>query len=292
MSLHLIIGSSGQVGEHLMRVASGAGFETIGTYHTYPVPGMRQLDIRNSPSVQSMVAELRPDVVYLPASMTNVDQCELSADEAYQTNVSGVRNVVDSANNAGAKLVYFSSDYIFDGKAGPYREEDPANPTCEYGRQKLAAEHYVALNARDFLIVRTTVVYGWERRDKNFTSRLVKTLKEGQPLRVPNDQIGNPTYAPNLAEAVVELSLGGATGVYHIVGPERIDRYQFACAAAGVFGLDGSLIQPIATSDLGQTAPRPLNAGMTVDKAVAQLKVPLLSYHAGLKALAEEGRLD
>ena len=191
MSLQLIIGSSGQVGEHLMRVASDAGCETVGTYHSYPMPGMRQLDIRSSSAVRSMIEDLSPEAVHLPASMANVDQCEICPDEAYQTNVSGVCNVVRSANDVGAKVVYFSSDYIFDGKAGPYGEEDPANPTCEYGRQKLAAEHFVAMYAQDYLIVRTTVVYGWERRDKNFISRLINTLQGGQTLKVPMDQIGN-----------------------------------------------------------------------------------------------------
>lgn len=292
MSVHLIIGASGQIGEHLVRAALDAGFEALGTYHSHLVPGMQRLDIRSWTEVQSLIAKVRPAVVYLPAALSNVDYCELHPKEVYQTNVVGVRNVVQCVNDVEAKLVYFSSDYIFDGQAGPYGEDDPANPICEYGRQKLIAEHYVALHAREYLIVRTTVVYGWERQGKNFIYRLLNTLKAGRILRVPVDQIGNPTYAPNLAQAVVELALSDANGVYHVVGPERVNRYEFACEAADIFGLDGSLIQAVATSELGQAAPRPLNAGMVVEKAVAKLTVPLVSYRNGLRAMASERGLS
>ena len=285
MSVHVVIGASGLVGEHLVRAASNAGFEAIGTYHSHPVPDMHQLDIRSRAEVQSLIEKVRPAVVYLPAAVSNVDYCELHPEEVYLTNVVGVRNVVQFVNDMEARLVYFSSDYIFNGKTGPYREEDAANPICEYGRQKLIAEHYVALHTCDYVIVRTTVVYGWERQGKNFVYRLLNTLKAGRILRVPVDQVGSPTYAPNLAQAVVELALSDTKGVYHVVGPERVNRYEFACEAASVFGLDRSLIQPVATSELGQVALRPLDAGMVTEKAAAKLTVPLMSYRDGLRAM-------
>lgn len=286
MSRHLIIGASGQVGEHLVLAASLAGFETLGTYYSHPVEGMQQLDIRSKREVQSLLTTVRPAVVYLPASLTNVDYCEMHPQKGYAVNVSGVCNVVQTVNDIGAKLVYFSSDYIFNGEVGPYHEEDPANPICEYGRQKVIAEHYVALHACDYLIVRTTVVYGWERQCKNFVCRLLSVLEASNILRVPVDQVGNPTYAPNLAQAVIELACSGAKGVYDVVGPERVNRYEFACEAARAFGLDGSLIKGIPTCELGQVAPRPLNAGMVVEKATDALKVPLVSYKEGLRMMA------
>jgi dTDP-4-dehydrorhamnose reductase len=227
--------------------------------------------------------------VYLPAAQGSADHCEQHPEKAYMTNVIGVCNIAQAVNDIGAKLVYFSSDYIFDGKAGPYHEDYPANPICEYGRQKLIAEHYLALHARDYLIVRTTVVYGWERQRKNFVCRLLSTLEAGNILRVPVDQVGNPTYAPNLAQAVIELACSGAKGVYHIVGPERANRYEFACEAARVFGLDASLIKGVPTCELGQVAPRPLNAGMVAKKAADELKVSLVGYKEGLRMMALEG---
>ena len=289
MSIHLVVGASGQVGEHLVRAALNEGLKVVGTYYRNLVPGMQQLDICNAQDVRSLLLKLRPTIVYLPASFVNVDYCELQPAVGYVTNVLGISNVVQAAKDIQAKLIYFSSDYVFDGKAGPYRETDPTNPLCEYGRQKLMAEHYVALHSHDYLIVRTTVVYGWELQRKNFVYRLLKTLKAGQSLKVPVDQIGSPTYAPNLAQAVVKLALSNLKGLYHIVGAERVNRYEFACEAAKVFRLNPGLIQSVATSELGQPAPRPLNAGMLIDKVAAQVPVPLIGYREGLTVMASEG---
>lgn len=285
---HLIIGASGQVGENLHRVISDKGFRFIGTYYSHSFPDMERIDIRNKAEVHSFIEKNQPNIVYLPASLANVDYCEMHKEESSIINVTGVRNVVKAVNDVGAKLVYFSSDYVFDGKAGPYREDDLANPICEYGKQKLIAEHYLAEHALDYLIIRTTVVYGWESQGKNFIHRLLSTLMDGNTIKVPVDQIGNPTYALNLAQAVVELALSNANGVYHVVGPDRVNRYKFACEAANIFGLDTSLIRPSTTKELGQVAPRPLNAGMIAEKASYKLTMPLMGYRDGLRAMVSE----
>jgi dTDP-4-dehydrorhamnose reductase len=195
--------------------------------------------------------------------------------------------VIQAANQVGAKLVYFSTDYIFDGKNGPYKEDHPANPVCEYGRQKLYAEHLIATLAEDFLILRTTGVYGWERQGKNFIYRLMSVLGAGQTLTVPADQLGSPTYAPNFVRAVVELALTTHRQVFHVAGMEVANRYEFALEAARALKLNGDLIQPVSTAELGQTAPRPLQAGLRVEKASASLPFPLLGYHDGLREMAQ-----
>ena len=288
MNTALVIGASGQVGEHLMQTLGATPLKVFGTYQSHYVPGFLLLNIINRDNVLEQLGQLKPNIVFLPASLTNVDYCELHPQDGFCTNVVGVKNVVEAVNILRAKLVYFSSDYIFDGENGPYREDDPANPICEYGRQKLMAEHYISLWCKNYLIIRTTVVYGWERQGKNFIYRLINTLNSGQVLRVPFDQVGSPTYAPNLAQAVIELSLKDAQGVYHLVGPKRVNRYEFACEAARVFGLDETLIQRVATAELNQKASRPLNAGMIVEKAQAKLSTPLLDYRVGLRTMAAE----
>lgn len=282
MSTHLVIGASGQVGGALLRAIGPAG---QGTCRTQAVPGLRELDIRNAAEVGSLVSKLHPATIWLCAAMGNADWCERHPEEAYATNVVGAQNAVRAANEVRAKLVYFSTDYIFDGKSGPYREDDLPNPICVYGRQKLLAEHCIALHARDHLIVRTTVVYGWEIQRKNFVCRLLDTLGAGHGMRVPSDQIGSPTYAPHLAEAVRELVARSAHGVYHVVGADRISRSEFAHEAARVFGLDEGLIEPVLTRELDQPAPRPLNAGMCSAKTD-----PLPGWRAGLQAMKEASR--
>ena len=263
-----------------------------GTYRTFALEALHQLDVRDAQQVQALIHQLHPDVIYVPAALGNADWCETHPQESYAINVQGVANVARAAQKIGAKLVYFSSDYVFDGQSGPYNEDDLANPICEYGRQKVLAEHHLALHHPDALIIRTTVVYGWEQQGKNFVQRLRDVLGRSERLRVPVDQIGSPTYAPDLAAATIDLVQKNARGVFHIVGPELANRYDFACEAARVFGLDESLIDAVTTEELGQIAPRPLCAGMHVDKAVATLQRPLLDYRQGLRVMAEHSAKD
>ena len=288
MSTSLIVGASGQVGEHLLRYAGESGRRAVGTCHAHEAPGLLPLDIRRADEVERLMRDVRPDVLYIPAAQTNVDYCEQHPEESYVTNVGGVRHLVRAANDVGARVVYFSSDYIFDGRAGPYREDDPPSPISVYGRQKVMAEHIVALQAREYLIVRTTVVYGWERQGKNFVSRLIQTLKAGQSLRAPVDQIGSPPYAPNLARAVMALVSQPQRGVFNVVGSKRANRYELACEAARVFGVNVRLIEPVQTTLLKQAAPRPLSAGLQINKLKAVIDLPMLGYGEELRRMASE----
>lgn len=288
MSTNLVIGASGQVGEHLVKRLVLNGESVTGTYFPAPALSLVPLDIRDKQAVATLFRQCEPDTVYLPAAITNVDYCELNPDETYLTNVQGTCNVVQEANRIGAKLVFFSSDYVFDGRDGPYSEIEPANPLSQYGRQKLIGEHYIGLHARDYLIIRTTVVYGWESQEKNFVQRLVTTLKAGQRVRVPVDQIGSPTYTPNLADAVIELVTMDATGLFNVVGPKLASRYEFAVAAAQAFDLDPALIDSVFTSELKQAAPRPLKAGMRIDKVQKILRTRLTDYEEGVRMMVSE----
>ncbi len=288
MSLHLVIGASGQIGAHLLRHLQQAGQDARGTYFHFPRPGLLPLDLRDEEGVLALVTRLQPRIIYLPAGFTNVDRCELDPDAAYAVNVLGTWHALRAAARVQARVVYFSTDYVFDGADGPYAEDAPPRPLSEYGRQKVWGELGVALHGGGDVIVRTTVVYGWEEQGKNFVQRLVAALLEGRRVRVPHDQVGSPTYAPNLAAAVVELAASGATGVFHIGGPDRVSRYDLARAAAAAFALDDALIEPVSTSELAQPARRPLQAGLRSDKARALLSTPLLGYREGLARMAAE----
>lgn len=272
----VVIGASGLVGGSLLDALKDAGIDVVGTYAGHERRGLLPLDVRDADAVKRVIDSARADVVYMPASLTNVDYCENHPEESHAINVDGVRHVVAT----GRRVVYFSSDYVFAGDHGPYRESDPVYPLCVYGDHKVRAEQAIPA---DGLILRTTVVYGPEWQRKNFIYRLLSTLRDGQRLRVPHDQVGSPTYAPNLARAAVALERAGCTGVYHVAGPERANRYEFALAAADVFGLDRQLLDAISTDELRQPARRPLDAGMVSDKAAAKLPFPLVGYREGLR---------
>jgi dTDP-4-dehydrorhamnose reductase len=224
-------------------------------------------------------------VVLLPAAVTHVDWCEQQPESAYAVNVAGAANVMRAAAGIGARVVYFSSDYIFDGTSGPYAEEDVPRPLSVYGWHKVLAEQYAATNTEAPLIIRTTGVFGPEPQGKNFVARLAATLAAGERVLVPADQVGTPTYGPDLASAVAELVEARASGVINVAGRSGASRYELALAAARVFGLDSSLLRPVATAALGQPARRPLVAGLKVGVAEALLGRTLTGYQEGLETM-------
>ena len=280
----LVIGASGLVGGALLRAL---GDDAIGTYHRREVTGLRRLDACDREAVARTIAEVDPEVVFFPAAQANVDWCETHPDEAYAANVVPALSALDAAGAHGARFVYFSSEYVFDGAAGPYAEDDPVRPLNVYGRQKREVEERVL--AADETLVRTTTVFGVELPPgKNFVLRLLASLRVGESVRVPNDQISTPTWADELARAAVAIAL--ERGIWHVAGPDLLARDEFAHRVARAFALAESLIVPVPTSALRQTAARPLRAGLRTEKLARRLGAPLLSTDVALERLAAQLR--
>lgn len=283
----LIVGSSGFIGNVLLEEFSKK-HDVLGTFCTHPVDGLKHLDITDKKEISNVVTSFNPDIILHAAANPNVEYCEDHRKESWEVNVNGTENMAKVTKKVGAKLVYFSSDYIFDGKDGPYSEEDVPNPINVYGEQKLASERLIQGLLKDYLVIRTTVVYGLERLEKNFVMIMIKKLENNQSMKVPNDQVGTPTYANNLAIAVRELVEKNKKGIYHIAGPDLIDRYSFAKIVAEIFSLNPELLISVPTSQLGQVAPRPLKAGLKIDKAQRELETRLVGVREGLKMMKED----
>jgi dTDP-4-dehydrorhamnose reductase len=289
----LVIGAPGQVGGALMRALQERGHQAIGTYHSRPVAGMSQLDLADAPAVERLVQAERPAVIFLTGALTAVDYCEDHPDEAHRINVEGPRGVARAARAAGATLVHYSTEYVFDGTSGPYGEDDPITPLGIYARSKADGEQSVRDELPDHLILRTTVVFSWDPESKNFAMQVWQRLSRGEAMRVPIDQIGNPTYAPFLAEASVELVERGVRGeTVNVVGRDRVPRTEFAVRLARHLDLDPELIQPITTAELNQRAPRPLDAGLKTDKLAALLDRPALSLDDALDRFVQRKEQD
>jgi len=288
MRRELVIGASGLIGSYLVRDAKQAGAAVTGTYCTQRMPGLRRLDITAERAVAEVLEHVQPSVVYLPAARPGVDWVEEHPEESASVNVTAPLRIIRLLEGTDGTLVYYSSDYVFDGRDGPYVEADEPNPVNEYGRQKLAVERAIKERLGNWLILRVTVVYGWERRRKNFVHRAMCHLRSGGVLEVPADQFGNPTYAPDLASASRDLVGRNARGLFHLAGEARASRYELALEMARVFGLPCDRIRPVATSSLQQRAKRPMNAGMIGTKAQDVLGAPLLGYPEGLRRMREQ----
>ena len=283
----LIIGASGQVGHQIMTLARQEGHETVGTYSAHPEPDLVQLDLRSSAECEKRIPEIRPDAVLCVGAMTNVELCETEADLAHRINVQGPLACARAAGKIGAKFVYFSTEYVFDGRSGPYTEESPVNPINVYGRSKADAETALALTHPSALIIRTTVVYGFDRQGKNFVYQLLARAKKGEPMRVPTDQISSPTYNEDLAAATLRLTEKGASGIFHVTGPDILDRFAFAKVACEVYHLDAGLLQPVTTSEFKQKAARPLTAGLRIDKLINATGFRPRGVRQGLEAMKQ-----
>ncbi len=281
----LVIGARGFVGSHLVNEGLRRGHTVVGATRLGG-DGLLSCDIVVPDQVASVIASVQPDVVLLPAANPNVDGCELEPTKSARINADGPANVAAACSEAGCRLVFFSSDYVFDGKHGPYRETDAPNPLQAYGRQKLLAERMI----RDImphlaLILRITVVFGWERQGKNFVARLISTLSRGEQLTVPNDQMGSPTLVDDLVAGTWDLVERNTFGLLHLAGSERSLRATFAIRVAQRFGLDARLVVPVETAALAQPAARPLNAGMDSTVAESVLGRKMLDIDAALERL-------
>lgn len=281
----LVIGASGQVGGAIMRLAP-KDWEVTGTYSGKQKPGLIHLNVSNREEVFEVFEKVRPDVAILTAAFTNVDLCETDKERADAVNVSGPLNVCDASVKYGSKMVYMSTDYVFDGENGPYREDDAPNPLGYYAWTKLEGERITAFTP-DHLIIRTTGVYSADPDSLNFAMQVIKRLSAGESMKVPSDQYGTPTLADNLADGILTLLTLGKTGIYNVAGSDFMDRYSFSLLIADIFGLDKTLIAPIDTPSLGQKARRPLRAGLVVEKIEREAGIKMVGARDGLMFVKE-----
>ena len=271
----LVIGASGQVGGAIASLLVKCGHHVIGTHHRQPQPETRPLDLTDASATERCIAEIEPDWVVCPGSLTAVDYCERHPDEAMAANRDAPAAAARAAAKRGAGFVYFSTEYVFDGAAGPYTEDDPVNPQSVYARSKLEGERRAVEGNPRTIVIRTTVVYGPERQGKNTVYQILRRARAGEPIRVPSDQRTSPTYNVDLAAATVELIERDFRGTLNVAGPVVLDRHAFALEVCAAFGLDAALVEGVTTESMRQPARRPLSAGLVVDRARALLRAPL-----------------
>jgi len=242
----------------------------------------RQLDLLKRDELKNYMQKINPGWILNAAGYTDVDGAETEKDLCWRINVTAVDNLAYAARKVKAKVVHVSTDYIFDGTDGPYDEEAVPNPIGFYGRSKLASENVLKTSPIEFAIVRTMVLYGKGKQVRpNFVTWLIEKLQNGERVRIVDDQFGNTTLADELALGIWKIVEKSATEIFNIAGREIVDRYTFAQKIAHVFDLDETLIQPIKTSELQQPAPRPLNSGLIVDKAIRELGIELSDVEGG-----------
>jgi dTDP-4-dehydrorhamnose reductase len=282
----LIFGASGQLGKRLAAAFAIRGVPYVGTARKRVSSSLIPVDITDRTAVAASLKSIQPTAVFLCSALTAVDYCETHPQEARAINVEGVRNVADACKAIGAKLVFLSTDYVFDGRNGPYSENDATSPESVYGKTKLEGERIV-LELPQSIVARTSVVYDWDSDSVNFAMQMIARLGKGQPTNVVSDQWNHPTLTRNLAESLIELVDKHAAGVFHIVGPDYVSRFDFAATLATTFGFDPTLLTKTTTESLKQAAPRPMYCDLKTENA-RRLIAPLVGIEQGLALVHQD----
>ncbi len=247
-----------------------------------------QCDIADREKVKKAVYGFCPDFIINTAAYTNVDKSETEREAAWKVNVKAVEYLAEAARAIDAHLIHISSDYIFDGKNGPYSENTTPNPLGYYGRTKLASENALRISGCGYTILRTNVLYGTAPEGRpDFVKWVVKSLRDGNEIRIVTDQINNPTFIDDLVQAISKINEFNKTGIYNIGGREFLSRFDFTIKIADYFELNKTFIKPITTDDLNQPARRPLKSGLITLKAETELGY---KPHTIKEALAEMKR--
>ena len=267
----LITGAFGQLGMALSQNLS-IKHDVIRTGRTIRKNQIgHTLDIRDKILVQSLIDALNPDLIINLAAMSSVDGCELNPRLAREINIAGVQHLCDAFNG---KIIHLSTDYVFDGKNGPYSEISTVSPLNVYGETKLASERILLHKNPNHLVLRGNVIYGNDNLTQaSFLNWVVNSLKDGQVISVVDDQINNPTWTESMADIISLCIQQNISGIYHWGDGNLLSRYDFALKIAEKFDLDQKLIHPISTRELNQPAGRPLMSGLKSNKLIGLLKV-------------------
>lgn len=291
----LITGSNGLLGQKLVAIlkndyqilATSTGENLIEDTSQF---SYSSLDITDFDSVKSLALSFKPNVIINTAAITNVDGCEDNKELCYDVNVRAVENLSNICYELNAHLIHFSTDFIFDGENGPYKENDIANPLSFYGKSKLESELIVKQSKANSTILRTIILYG--TADNLQRNNIVlwgrKALKEGQTLNIIDDQYRSPTLAEDLAMACKLVVEKKAFGVYNVSGKDIMSIFEMIGRMADFYNCSKANINRISSDTLNQKAKRPPKTGFILDKAINELGYKPHSFEQGLQILENQ----
>ncbi|MGD8546259.1 MAG: dTDP-4-dehydrorhamnose reductase [Candidatus Bathyarchaeota archaeon] len=287
----LITGASGLLGLRLSQKAN-KDHEVHSAYHRHrPIHGrFIQLDITDRESLKKAFEEVNPEVVVHTAALTNVDKCESKKKLAWRTNVEGTKNIAECCQRHESYLLYISTDYIFSGEKGMYREIDEPDPINYYGLTKLRGEEAIKSITDYYCIARTSVVFGSTQSTNktNFALWVLQKLANREKIKIITDQWNSPTLNTNLADMILEVLERRLIGTFHLAGAKRLNRYRLAKLLAENFNLDKSLIKPSLSKEIQWTAKRPKDSSLNVEKALKTLKNRPIEIEEALRQLRKE----
>lgn len=275
----LIVGASGSLGAKLVEDLSPK-FKILGTYFKHKMSNLIPLDIRDKSEVSNLFKRINPYITIITAAKTNVEECELNPSETFEINTEGVENIV--ANTKG-KIIFYSTDNVFDGSKESYAEEDRRAPINIYGQSKSLAEPIV-LSRKDNLVCRSSRFYS-ENETGKYINNMISTLRKGISVKAPIDTEGNFTFIPDVSNATLNLLGKGQSGIYHVAGSGFYSLYDAAVKVAKVFEFDQSLVQKVNKDYFNHNVKRP-SSPLRINK-LERLGIKMKNLEEGLIKIKE-----
>ena len=282
----LITGASGVIGRSLIK-NSVSKYEVIGTYHSHDYKPdnfkLKHLDLTNFSEIEDCLDEIRPSVVVHAAGLSDIRECEADSQAAESVNYRATAQLAAFCAPRAIRLIYLSTDMVFDGEAGNYKEDDKTNPVNQYGKTKFAAEEAVKSISQNSVIARINLIYGHgEAVKKTFTDRILIANWAQKAYGIFADQVRSPISLEQTASVITKFIDGDQNGVYHVGGAEQINRWDFALKLISYLKLDPSMIEKDEIPE-EQKSLYPVNTSFDIGKAQNDLKIELHSIEEGLK---------
>jgi len=264
----LVTGSAGLVGQQVVKDLSNS-HQVFSCYNeSKPEYGNSvKMDLKNREMISSILTEKKPDTVIHLGAMTGVDLCEKEKTSASEINTKATEIIAKECSKLNSFLVYVSTDYVFDGNLGMYKEDDVTNPLGFYGKSKLEGEKVVQNFSTNWCIARTSTPFGLHPTKKSFPMWVIENLQKQKQIDVLIDQFTSPTYIPNLSRMLIEISERHITGIIHTVGASKISRYQMASMVSDKLNLDSTLLKQISIDEMKWVAQRPKDSSLDVSRA-------------------------
>ncbi|WP_316800029.1 NAD(P)-dependent oxidoreductase [Pedobacter frigidisoli] len=297
MKTILVTGSNGLLGQKITEkiVAEGSAklIATSKGKNRFPSAlgyQYAEMDILDPAQVKAVIGYYQPDAVIHTAAMTNVDTAQGNQESCYQLNVLAVNTLISVCEANNIQLIYLSTDFVFDGAAGPYKEDDEVNPLSYYGQSKVLAEQALRNSSIHWTIIRTILVYGItnDMSRSNIVLWAKGALEKRLPINVVNDQLRMPTLAEDLADACLLAVEKSARGIYHISGKDYMSIADIVRKVADYWSLDHSIVTEVSSQTLNQSARRPMRTGFVLYKAIADIGYSPHSFEEGLQILDEQ----
>jgi dTDP-4-dehydrorhamnose reductase len=288
----LITGGSGFVGGHLVAQAK-KNYEVHALFNDNQIKikdcYAHRFDLSHISQIDAFLNDIMPDMIIHTAAIANPDACEENRDYAILVNIKATEELSKWAQKNGVRFIFTSTDMVFDGTRGKYKENDSPNPISFYSQTKVNAEDFIKNNIAKYVIARVALVYGiGTARNSSFFEKMIGQLKKGESITLFHDQFRSPILVDNLAEALLELATNDFVGITHLGGSERISRWEFGLRASRIFGLPSQNILKGSMFDFEGAAFRPQDISFDIELAKKVLKTKLLSCDEGLESVKEK----